>query len=61
MDQGTQTNRGFVADMIVVTPQLDDWGETGQRYGQHGGGGALFPHDEQIMGWLFGHAQKEES
>ncbi len=23
-------------------------------YGQHGGGAALFPHDEGIMGWLFG-------
>ena len=25
----------------------------GEGTSQHAGGGALFPHDEQIMGWLF--------
>lgn len=33
------------------------FGETGQRNGQHMAGGALFPHDQEIMGWLFSHAR----
>ena len=33
------------------------FGEVGERYGQHAGGGSLFPHDERIMGWLFDHAR----
>lgn len=51
-----------IADLVVLDVKPTSYfGETGQRYGQHAGGGALFPHDEQIMGWLFGHAQKKES
>jgi hypothetical protein len=36
------------------------FGDTGDHYGQHAGGGALFPHDEQIMGWLFSYADEGE-
>ena len=52
---------GLSEDEISALVTLDVkptsyFGETGERYGQHAGGGALFPHDEQIMGWLFSHA-----
>lgn len=33
------------------------FGETGRKNGQHMTGGVLFPHDEEIMGWLFNHAR----
>ena len=40
--------------MIVLCPQLSDWGETSARgyEDQHGGGNA-FAKDEEAMGWLF--------
>jgi predicted peptidase len=46
-----------IADLVTLDVKPASYfGETGERYGQHAGGGALFPHDEQIMGWLFSHA-----
>ena len=45
-----------ISELVVLDVKPDDYfGDVGERYGQHGGGGALFPHDDQIMGWLFSH------
>lgn len=42
-------------DQILVLDIKDSsYFEEGGVTNQHGGGGALFPHDEEIMGWLFG-------
>ena len=54
------TAQEYQPGMIVAAPQLDDWGGPLQdrrshwRSIQHGGGGALFSNDKEIMGWLFG-------
>lgn len=33
------------------------FGQEGLQRGQHAAGGALFPHDEQVMGWLLDHVR----
>lgn len=41
-------------DQILVLDIKDDsYFEEGGVTNQHGGGGALFPHDDEMMGWLF--------
>lgn len=41
-------------DQILVLDIKDDsCFEEGGVTNQHGGGGALFPHDDEMMGWLF--------
>ena len=48
-----------IAQLVVLDVKPTSYfGYTGERFGQHAGGGALFPHDEKIMGWFFGHVQK---
>ncbi|MGI6230181.1 MAG: prolyl oligopeptidase family serine peptidase [Tractidigestivibacter sp.] len=50
-------SEGEISDLVTLDVKPTSYfGETGEQYGQHAGGGALFPHDEQIMGWLFSHA-----
>lgn len=45
-----------IAELVTLdvkpSSYFDERGWPASR-GQHAGGGALFAHDEQIMGWLF--------
>lgn len=40
--------------LLVLDIKEADYFESQGIFNQHGGGGTLFSHDEEIMGWLFG-------
>lgn len=45
--------------LLVLDIKGSDYFENQGISNQHGGGGALFSHDSEIMGWLFGQGKEE--
>ena len=47
-------SREEIAQLLVLDIKDASYFENQGVDNQHGGGGALFSRDEEIMGWLFG-------
>lgn len=50
-----------IDQLLVLDIKDASYFEEGGVSNQHGGGGVLFSHDEEIMGWLFGQTKAEKS
>lgn len=50
-----------IDNLLVLDIKDASYFEEGGVSNQHGGGGILFSHDDEIMGWLFGQTKTERS